>query len=472
MISYKELIGDKNIRLIFAAAIIIRLFFLYLFWDQPLVIVDEQHYATIAENLVGVGEYSLQVAKPTAIRPPLYPFLLATAEFYFGEARYNVVRILQSILSVFSAFLIFDLVKSFISNKKVIQCTLFFCLFYPSILVYNFLILTEVLFIFLFLAAFLFLLISIKSEQIWPFAVLGVTLALASLTRSITYPLALPLAILMLIIIKNQSLRRSFIKTSIYLLFFFLTLSPWIYRNYILFSEFIPVDTMGGLNLYMGNYEHTPLHRSWAAVDIEGPKAWYTGHDELSRLNEGQKQKWAIQNALIFIKDNPGLTLLRSLIKAANFWGLERSIIAAMSGQREQIHAISNTPVREVLTTAILASTIFITLSGFIGLCIRCSSNKNRNIFDLLTALLLLYFTAMHALVFGHSRYHLPLTPFLCFYSGWFLCHIKEIQKDYRVLFIISSSCVYIVFSIIWGYEIFVGSRDKIIFLLSAYFKL
>ncbi len=79
---------------------------------------------------------------------------------------------------------------------------------------------------------------------------------------------------------------------------------------------------MGGFNLYMGNYEHTPLNRSWAAVELTGNKAWYYGHKQvLSGMNEAQKGKWCKEKAKEFILNHKLLTVKRDLVKAANFWG-------------------------------------------------------------------------------------------------------------------------------------------------------
>ena len=37
------------------------------------------------------------------------------------------------------------------------------------------------------------------------------------------------------------------------------------------------VDTMGGMNLRMGNYEYTPDDRMWDAVSLQGEKSWVHG---------------------------------------------------------------------------------------------------------------------------------------------------------------------------------------------------
>jgi len=53
----------------------------------------------------------------------------------------------------------------------------------------------------------------------------------------------------------------------------------------------------GGLNMYLGNYEHTPLNRAWAAIDLTGDKTWFYGHEkELAGMNEAQKQEWAMKS--------------------------------------------------------------------------------------------------------------------------------------------------------------------------------
>ena len=52
-----------------------------------------------------------------------------------------------------------------------------------------------------------------------------------------------------------------------------LTVAPWTIRNAVVFRAFIPVSTMGGLNLWQGNTTLTHLQIYEVLARIEGPVA-------------------------------------------------------------------------------------------------------------------------------------------------------------------------------------------------------
>jgi hypothetical protein len=52
-----------------------------------------------------------------------------------------------------------------------------------------------------------------------------------------------------------------------------LTIAPWTIRNAIVFRAFIPVSTMGGLNLWQGNTKLTHLQIYEVLAQLEGPVA-------------------------------------------------------------------------------------------------------------------------------------------------------------------------------------------------------
>lgn len=503
----REFFHDPILKKFFILAVVVRLVMLVLFWGQPLNIVDEQHYHAIATHIVDQGEFLGPNGKPTAIRPPLYPFLLAFFYKFFGSEGQNAVRVLQSLLSLGAGVLLFALSRTVALEVKRARIAVGFFLFYPPLLFFNCLILTESVFLFLFLAGLTCLAIVLEPVQLYrdrnncldgkiqdpespgvvalsefarnkilsatpspsitpslvAMALAGMCLGLATLTRSITYPMTMPLALLLLLFL-NPLRWRSWAGVTMFLVLFLGALSPWIVRNYKVFDAFIPVDTMGGLNLYMGNFEHTPLHRAWAAVDNTEDKAWYRGHEEeLAGKSEAEKQKWAITQGLAFIREHPELTALRTVIKAANFWGMDRALIAGMKDNFFQ--SFRATPVKIVVSTIILASYAVLMLFGFGGLVGRLIFK--RALFDFLVVFIFFYFTAMHALVFGHSRYHLPLVPFLCIYGSWFLFQIKKKEstrsRDVKIIFWI----VVFVLTVLWGYEIFIGSKQELSRLLT-----
>ncbi|WP_022853584.1 hypothetical protein [Thermodesulfatator atlanticus] len=297
-------------------------------------------------------------------------------------------------------------------------------------------------------------------------ALAGVFWGLASLVRSIPYPLTPFVAVFLFLVWPNK--RQGLLVGLVFFLAVFVTLSPWIIRNYQTFGHFVAVDTMGGLNLYMGNYEHTPLHRAWAAVDNPPEIAWYHGHEkELASLNEAEKQRWAIKEALAFMKEHPGLTALRTVIKAANFWQLERTIIAGM--QKDYFPGLQNRFLEIVFALSILLAYVLVAIFGFSGLFWETSTclTKKKVLTSSCTALwffwlIILYFTAIHALVFGHSRYHLPLVPILCMYAAFLTVSFKEIWQTKRRFLLKIMIPVSVFFGAIWIYDVFIGSREKI----------
>ena len=132
---------------------VIKILLLSKFYNQPLNIVDEQHYNTLALSLLQRGEFGWGPEYLTAIRPPLYPAFLALVYKIFGPENYNAVRIIQIFLSLISGWIVYSLTKSIFHEEKVALLAAAIFLFYPSLVIFNYLILTETLFIFLFLLA-------------------------------------------------------------------------------------------------------------------------------------------------------------------------------------------------------------------------------------------------------------------------------------------------------------------------------
>lgn len=453
----------KNLCWVFFIALMIRFVLLIPQYNAPLNIVDEQHYNGLAENLLQHHIYGDQ-ERPSAMRPPLYPFLLALIYKITGHFGQNFVRGLQIFLSFFTGLFLYLLFKQ-LFDEKTARWGLILFLFYPSLLFFNYLVLTETVFIFLLVLFFYFMSRFLRDGTILFAGIAGLCLGLASLTRSITYPMAVPLAGLICILLFRQFRLKAVYAAAVFLLAFSTALCPWTIRNYKVFNSFVPVGTMGGLNLYMGNYEHTPMHRSWAAVEIKGKKAWYYGHEQtLKYMNQAEKQKWGIQKAKEYMKSHVGQTVLRSVIKAANFWGLERTIIAGM--ENGYFSWYSGNWLRFFFYCLILVTYTVVLLGGVTGLLLKIVTDTAR--FDAVFGFVLVAFTGLHALVFGHSRYHLPLIPFLCGYAGWFAVRLGALRADRPRLLRNVSAAVLLFFCTIWGYEIFIGSYEKIMAIVGA----
>jgi hypothetical protein len=198
------------------------------------------------------------------------------------------------------------------------------------------------------------------------------------------------------------------------LLAFACVLAPWAVRNARLQHTFVAVDVLGGFNLRMGNYEYTLEDRMWDTVALTGERNWSA---ELAReqpgvtLTEGQKEQWARRKAVEYMLRHPLTTARRSAIRFGDFWGLEREIIAGFQT------GLYRPPAWFVWLTAgaITVSYVALVFGAVGGAWLAPAADRRVH---WLLILPILFITAVHTLVFGHSRYHLPLVPLLCLFAA------------------------------------------------------
>ena len=172
----------------------------------------------------------------------------------------------------------------------------------------------------------------VHDPRAWVAVACGVSLGLAALTRSVLWPLPLVLCPLLVVLLRAGLVRRLALPLLVFA-GYAVVVAPWAVRNTRLQGVVTIVDTMGGMNLRMGNYEYTPDDRMWDAVALTGEKSWVNGLAPAppgEPMTEGRKEKWAQRKAIEYMRDHPGDTLRRAFIKFADFWGLEREFIAGV----------------------------------------------------------------------------------------------------------------------------------------------
>src|SRR5437899_7294841 len=166
----------------FAAGLAIRLAILANTGGLAAKIVDEQQYSRIAQNLAAGHGFGWSENEPTSIRPPLYPALLA-AVWRVSPDNLQAVRVVQILLGLATAVLVYIL-GSRVYGPTVGAWAAAASWLYPSLIFFNFLILTETLFTFL-LVAFVLLMVLLVQMPRPAFAIAcGIALGLGALTRS------------------------------------------------------------------------------------------------------------------------------------------------------------------------------------------------------------------------------------------------------------------------------------------------
>jgi len=443
---------------ILAVGLIIRLGILWHTRDLGTPVVDEQHYRLLAGSLLAGEGFAFTPGQPTSLRPPLYPALVAAIWRVAGADNLQAVRAVQILLSLVTLGLVFALGRRAFSTRVGFIAAAVFWLF-PAFVFFDFLILTETLYTFLLVGFVLLsvLLVQAPRPSLQVAAACGATLGLACLTRSVLWPLPAVMCPALLVLLRAPLARRIAIST-ILLLGFVATIGPWAWRNTRLQHVVTIIDTMGGMNLRMGNYEYTPDDRMWDAVALTGERNWAyaLGAESHGRtLTEGEKEKWAQGKAIAYIRAHPAETARRALIKFADFWGLEREFIAGVQ------QGVYRPPAWFAVSAAgaIILSYPLLALVGAAGIWLAPPRDWRATVWMLAPIVAI---TLAHTIVFGHSRYHVPLLPlFAVFAAGWWTRDRTAGPRASRAR-LAGAAVTIALLSAIWLRQIVVTDLDRI----------
>jgi 4-amino-4-deoxy-L-arabinose transferase-like glycosyltransferase len=436
---------DRRLVWVLVLGALVRLIFFLAAQDLELR-MDEIQYQELAVNLVEGRGFMLN-DKLTSWRPPLYSAMLAGLYLVTGTTDPTVARVFQAVLTLLMAVLAYDLGRRIFGPRTAIAAAALVA-FYPSFLFYANHVLTEVLFTFLVTLAVWCYAVYLQRPAAWRAIATGLVLALAVLTRDIVWPMAFVMAAAALWFPRISRARR--IGHAVALVVVVLAvLTPWVVRNTRLQGVFTMISTNGGVVFMEGNYKHTPLDRSWRAHALEGDLK--VRRMLPTNVSEGERQRLAFRHGLSYMVQHPGLTVQRSLLKAANVWGLEREITGAlMTG------AYGKVPKAGVFAATLAITGVYaLTIVGaVVGLCVALPRRGRGLPVHLFTLVLVLFVTAAHALVFGHPRYHLPLIPILALYAartwtGW------PTAWPRRVPALATASAVAALLVAIWAREVF-----------------
>lgn len=411
---------------IFAIAAVLRLVFWWGFCNQSLNIWDEREYDQLAQRLATTGEFAFEPGGAlTSLRPPLYPAFVASVYAVAGVGNYAAVRLAQAVISLLTAGVLFALGRTVADRRTANWLVGIYC-FYPSLLGYTNLLLTETLFTFLLTAAiYCCVRVLNRGSIIWAVAT-GLVLGLATLTRSILW-LAPPFLAVFLVAALRIPWTNRVCGVTALLCSFAAVIAPWSIRNTHLQQTFTVVDVMGGRNFMMGNYEHTPLFRSWDAIAIESPNSWIdkvmADSTPEQRRTQGMIDKLAMRQGLAFVAENPGLTAKRDLVKFFDFWGLERELIAGAG----RGYFGDWPPSLLILSAyAICGAYATVLLLGIFGALVIGLPDAR---VSWLLSCVIAFVCGLHTITFGHSRYHLPLMPLIMIFAAQAIVHRDEIWR-------------------------------------------
>ncbi|HEY7649650.1 MAG TPA: glycosyltransferase family 39 protein [Methylomirabilota bacterium] len=334
-----------------------------------------QRYDQIAFALMRGEGFSLDGA-PTAISGPVYPLLAAGIYALFGYSA-AVVRVVFSALDAAHCAIFYLVVQRTFGGAVPVLTAL--ALILNPLTIYCVTIMSPEIVFLPFHAAFLLYLVSaLQSGGYHASFLSGMALGVATLARAV--PILLPLAALPVYLLNTPRVRKGLIHFAILLLGFTLLIGPWIVRNYVAFHRFIPVQTLGGVHLYLA----TPARQSAAAERQE--------RDELRRLNHLERDKALYVRAWQRITERPD------------------EFVQLMGQRLRQMWYRTDSRRFEGLLG--YASSVLLLLAAA-GMVLSRRRWRELSLFYLVIA----YYVMLHTILIAILRYTLPIIPLILMFA-------------------------------------------------------
>jgi 4-amino-4-deoxy-L-arabinose transferase-like glycosyltransferase len=333
----------------------------------------------------------------TTFRAPGYPFFLAGLYALFGlDQRLAVARLAQSLLGAALAPLTALLALRLGTTPRSARLAGGFVAVYPILWLYPIGLASENTFLPLLLLGFLGTLAAARTARPWDALAAGFALGAATLTRG-ALALFLPFAALWL---WRGAARAGFRQAALLTLAASATLVPWMIRNSRILGRPAFVENSAGYNLFVGYHPEGNGNFDVRVSVIP-----------LRILDDGERDRWTMGQALGFIRSDPGRALGLIPGRLVHFFGLE---------DRELIYFYSNDyfgpidqPWLGLAYLALVLPFVAVALAAPFGLAWATDRRGRALILGLTGALLLAYIP-----ILAEPRFHLPLVPALGAYAA------------------------------------------------------
>jgi 4-amino-4-deoxy-L-arabinose transferase-like glycosyltransferase len=327
-------------------------------------------------------------------RGPGYIVFLAAIYGLAGH-HWSAVYVAQSLLSTATLLGIYLLAGQLFS-RKVAVTSLVLAACYLPFLAYAHVLMSETLFMtFLVFSTYAFARGVLGGSRLW-LCLSGILCALAALTRS--EALLLPVVFLLWIALSGGRwlvFRRLKSGLVLFVLAMVLVLTPWTVHNYLDQKQFIPGDTVGGLNLLIGNhpgadgtFDDAPV---WSNPAVKAAVSEGKREAALDDVFRDQALSWISSHPARFLSLTGWRMLL--FLGRVNDWLVD----GIGSGTLDALYGF-----QRVYTWVLL---FFALVGGFAGL------RRGRR--TLLPLLCFFYFLGVVSLFYFQTRYRLPAMPFV-----------------------------------------------------------
>jgi hypothetical protein len=351
----------------------------------------------------------LPAPRPTAFWPIGYPLFLAGV--------FSLTRGLDPLLAAELANVALSLAlmatlawcaRRIFRSKLAARLTLVLLAFLPNHIAYLTITSSEVLFVTLASLAIALLIAASENERLWLRLTAGLMFGLATMIK----PQAVLLPPLLLLVLHFREPVRLMRAGALVLVMVALTLAPLWVRNHRAFGRFVFVSTNGGINLLIGNLPgaYAPgVFWNRELTDLVRSDASEVERDVRARA---MAERWMRSHPLEVVAQLPKKFFT---LYAADYDGFGWNSAADERFQKSPL-------VRPLK----LGSEIYYLVIGALALL----SWRHRRRFDPalygIGPALFVFISAVYLAIFGASRFHFPLVPWLAVYAAATLATMLE----------------------------------------------
>jgi len=370
---------------------------------------DEADYVSIATSLANGTGFSSDGVHRTARRPPLFPFVLSLLFRAAGHAT-GPARVLNVLLGVLVVALLYAL-TSLRFGRSVAMVAAGIASIHPFLVFISAYVLTENLYIVLWLLALLAVGPPKPMPSLRRIALFAVLAALATLTR----PTGLPVFAFLTagyVLAWQPAWKRSARAVLLAVAVFAVVLAPWTLRNARGFGGWVGLTTHGGVTFYQGNNAkiiEVPQYRGGVA-----PLSALPHFEQIAGAGERERDRRAWKLGAEFLR-----THLRELPrvawwKFARFWRLRSDV--GMAGIKSgwwfsRDSTLGDLAARIDVPMAFFAVLFPLFIAGMWFLRLHAGDAVDLYAF-------VLAHTAVAILFFGSLRGRIPVEPFIALFAA------------------------------------------------------
>jgi len=424
--------------------------------DMPLV-NDAVEYARFASELAS-GMYDDQAY----YWPPGTSMIFSVFYQLFGSSLF-VTQLFILLVEIASVVLVVLIGAQFIESKSAVRFSGYlYALYTPAIMLSGQLYSHHVAGLCVLAVAY-FGVRALKDKKNIYFLVAGLFLGLGILTRPSMMALVPVLFFIIIVssIFSKDPLDNLDVKRLVFSFVIFVTgvlvmVVPVLQHNHEAGAGWT-VSTNNERNFFIGNNKYTPNYKTWhfaSRPDLDDLDAevreYFLSLYEKTNTRDAFKEE-----AINYIIENPGVTIIRTLNRARAFWGFDY----VMSREIQKYYDLGSLDLIPLVLIESGAYFIVMVLV-LVGLCCYWKNINNR--FGWWLLLLVLAYEAPYVLAFSNGFYHYPVIPLLMPFAGlairYRLAHYRASglagvipnNKIFLVAFV-----VFVLIQIEYGYYLF-----------------